>query len=79
MHVIAILLFGGGAPETDVVSPKVKLFLGGLGGSHAVLFWILFAGGMLVCDVLLTVQTWFMGYWAEQYDIYPPEQVSVAL
>ena len=58
---------------------KVKLFLGGLGGSHAVLFWILFAGGMLVCDALLTIQTWFMGYWAEQYDIYPPEQVSVAL
>jgi hypothetical protein len=79
MHVIAILLFGGGTPETDVVSQKVKLFLGGLGGSHAVLFWILFAGGMLVCDALLTVQTWFMGYWAEQYDIYPPEQVSVAL
>ncbi|KAI9436510.1 hypothetical protein BJY52DRAFT_1230473 [Lactarius psammicola] len=26
---------------------------------------------------LMTVQTWFMGYWAEQYDIYPPEQVNV--
>jgi len=49
-----------------------------LGGSRSVLFWTLFVGGMLICDALLTAQTWFMGYWAEQYDIYPPEQVSVA-
>jgi hypothetical protein len=35
-------------------------------------------GGMFICDALLTAQTWFMGYWAEQYDIYPPEQVDVA-
>ena len=24
-------------------------------------------------------QTWFMGYWAEQYVLYPPESVNVAL
>jgi len=27
----------------------------------------------------MTMQTWFMGYWAQQYDIYPPEQVHIAL
>ncbi|KAI9449921.1 hypothetical protein BJY52DRAFT_1227472 [Lactarius psammicola] len=43
----------------------------------AVLFWILFVGGLLLSGTLMTVQTWFMGYWAEQYDIYPPEQVNI--
>ncbi|KAI9509765.1 hypothetical protein F5148DRAFT_1275094 [Russula earlei] len=54
-----------------------KLFLEGLGGSHVFLFWILFVGGLLLCDALMVVQTWFMGYWAEQYDLYPPESVSI--
>ena len=36
-------------------------------------------GGFLLCDLLMTIQTWFMGYWAEQYDIYPPEQVNITL
>jgi hypothetical protein len=36
-------------------------------------------GGMLLCDGLLAGQTWFMGYWAEQYNIYPREKVSIAL
>ncbi|KAH9059056.1 hypothetical protein EDB87DRAFT_1577854 [Lactarius vividus] len=53
---------------------EVKLFINGLGGAHPVLFWITYAGGMLLFSTLMTVQTWFMGYWAEQYDIYPPEQ-----
>ncbi|KAH9059057.1 hypothetical protein EDB87DRAFT_1832312 [Lactarius vividus] len=56
---------------------EVKLFINGLGGTHPVLFWILFPVGLLLCDTAMTVQTWFMGYWAEQYDIYPPEQVNI--
>ncbi|KAH8986104.1 hypothetical protein EDB92DRAFT_1818416 [Lactarius akahatsu] len=56
---------------------EVKLFIKGLGGTHPVLFWIVFAGGLLLCDTLMTVQTWFMGYWAEQYVIYPPDQVDI--
>ncbi|KAI9449922.1 hypothetical protein BJY52DRAFT_1215702 [Lactarius psammicola] len=63
--------------EGHVSWDAVKLFIDGLGGSHPVLFWILVVGGFLVCDTLMTVQTWFMGYWAEQYDIYPPEQVNI--
>jgi ABC-type multidrug transport system fused ATPase/permease subunit len=43
------------------------------------MFWILFIGGMLLCDTIFAVQTWFMGYWAEQYNIYPPEQVNITL
>jgi hypothetical protein len=79
MRVITISVFSSGSKaETDSLW-KVKLFLGSLGGSHAVLFWILFVGGMLLSNALLTAQTWFMGYWAEQYLIDQPERVSVAL
>ncbi|KAH8986098.1 hypothetical protein EDB92DRAFT_1818411 [Lactarius akahatsu] len=46
-------------------------------GAHPVLFWVVFAGGMLLFSILMTVQTWFMGYWAKQYNIYPPEQVNI--
>jgi hypothetical protein len=58
---------------------EVKLFINGLGGTHPVTFWVFFVGGLSLCFTLQTVQTWFMGYWAEQYDIYPPEQVNIAL
>ncbi|KAI9444465.1 P-loop containing nucleoside triphosphate hydrolase protein [Lactarius indigo] len=63
--------------EGHVSWDAVKLFINGLGGAHSVLFWILFPVGLLLCDALMTVQTWFMGYWAEQYDIYPPDQVNI--
>lgn len=72
------LPFTSAVPLQLTHSLTVKLFFKGLGGPRSSLFWILFVGGLLLCDALLTVQTWFMGYWAEQYDIYPPEQVSVA-
>ena len=53
--------------------------MNGLGGTHPVTFWILFVGGLILCFTFQTVQKWFMGYWAEQYDVYPPEQVNIAL
>ncbi|KAH9077606.1 hypothetical protein EDB83DRAFT_2285647 [Lactarius deliciosus] len=53
----------------------INLFIHGLGGT---LFWFLFIGGLLLFNALLAAQTWFMGYWAEQYEVYPPEQVSVS-
>ncbi|KAH9166019.1 hypothetical protein EDB89DRAFT_2076264 [Lactarius sanguifluus] len=65
--------------EGNVSWDAVRLFINGLGGAHPVLFWIVFAGGMFLFSALMTVQTWFMGYWAEQYDIYPPGQVNISL
>lgn len=56
---------------------KDNLFIRGLAGTHIFLFWSFFIGGLLFFNALLAMQTWFMGYWAEQYEIYPPEQVSV--
>ncbi|KAH9028054.1 hypothetical protein EDB83DRAFT_2526416 [Lactarius deliciosus] len=56
---------------------EVKLFINGLGGAQPVMFWILFPVCLFLCDTFMTAQTWFMGYWAEQYDIYPPEQINI--
>ncbi|KAH8990840.1 hypothetical protein EDB92DRAFT_1935217 [Lactarius akahatsu] len=56
----------------------INLFIHELGGTRVFLFWTLFIGGLLLFNALLAAQTWFMGYWAEQYEVYPPEQVSVA-
>ncbi|KAH9028057.1 hypothetical protein EDB83DRAFT_2543807 [Lactarius deliciosus] len=63
--------------EGNVSWDAVKLFINGLGRGHPVLFWITYAGGMLLFSTLITVQTWFMGYWAEQYDICQSEQVNI--
>ncbi|KAI0260093.1 hypothetical protein BC834DRAFT_1028685 [Gloeopeniophorella convolvens] len=63
--------------EGHVSRDAIKLFVGGLGGAHVFLFWLVFVGGLVLCDALLSIQTWFMGYWAEQYEIYPPEEVRV--
>ncbi|KAH9952289.1 hypothetical protein BGW80DRAFT_1430860 [Lactifluus volemus] len=63
--------------EGHVSWDAFKLFFNALGGPHSTTFWILFAGGITLCDALLAGQTWFMGYWAEQYDIYPPEAISI--
>ncbi|KAH9967588.1 hypothetical protein BC827DRAFT_1264378 [Russula dissimulans] len=54
-----------------------KLYLGGLGGTHVVLFWAAFLGGLLLSDALMAATTWFMGYWAEQYGIHSPETVNI--
>ena len=68
----------GITPETHPVC-KVQLFFKALGGSHVFLFWIFFISGLLLCEAFMAGQTWFMGHWAEQYVIYPPESVDVTL
>lgn len=78
MHVIANFLLSVCVLGADLVC-KVKLFFRGLGGSHVFFFWIVFLGGLLLCEVFMAGQTWFMGYWAEQYVLHPRESVNVAL
>ncbi|KAI9434147.1 hypothetical protein H4582DRAFT_2112597 [Lactarius indigo] len=65
--------------EGDVSWDAIKLFISGLGGAYPVLFWIAYPAGMLLFSAFMTVQTWFMGYWAEQYNTYPPEQNACGL
>ncbi|KAI0317990.1 hypothetical protein OF83DRAFT_1118292 [Amylostereum chailletii] len=56
----------------------LNLYFKGLGGNFAVLFWITFVGGYFINDFFSSLQTWFLGHWAEQYDLRPSSEVSVS-
>ncbi|TDL29986.1 P-loop containing nucleoside triphosphate hydrolase protein [Rickenella mellea] len=53
----------------------LRLYLFNLGGS---LFWLMFAGGVTLCNFCGTVQTWWLGYWASQYDKKFASEVQVS-
>lgn len=55
----------------------VKLYFAALGGNHNALFWTCFLGSMVLSQVLSTVQTWFLGYWANQYEIHDSSEVNI--
>ena len=57
----------------------VRLFLGALGGEHPLVFWTTCLGTYVACEVMSTLQVWFLGMWTRQYDIMPPEKVPVVL
>ncbi|KAI0080061.1 P-loop containing nucleoside triphosphate hydrolase protein [Panus rudis PR-1116 ss-1] len=54
----------------------LKLFFSAMGGRHSYMFWATFLTGMTCTPIIEVIQTWFLGYWARQYDIMPPEDVS---
>ncbi|KAK7025989.1 hypothetical protein VNI00_015819 [Paramarasmius palmivorus] len=55
----------------------VKLYLSAFGGNHAAFAMIIYAGGLLVSGILNVVQTWYLGYWATQYELLPPSEVPI--
>lgn len=58
---------------------KVKMFFVGMGGRWPLLFWLMFCGALLFGEVVLAFMSWFSGYWAEQYEHHPSDEVPVAL
>lgn len=56
----------------------MKLYLGGLGGHHPGLFFLAFLGGLVLTEILNVTQTWYLGYWASQYETHPAEDVNVS-
>lgn len=54
------------------------MFLSSLGGGHQVIFWILCAGTLVLSELSDTMQTWFLGYWARQYEERDPSEVKVS-
>ncbi|EIM92492.1 uncharacterized protein STEHIDRAFT_127305 [Stereum hirsutum FP-91666 SS1] len=63
--------------EGHVSWPALKLYFAALGGNHNALFWTCFLGSMVLSQVLSTVQTWFLGYWANQYEIHDSSEVNI--
>ncbi|KAH7904637.1 hypothetical protein BJ138DRAFT_1130879 [Hygrophoropsis aurantiaca] len=53
------------------------LYLVSLGGKYPLLFSIAFVSLICLTDLLNTVQTWFLGYWAAQYEVQPTSEVKV--
>ncbi|PPQ97414.1 hypothetical protein CVT26_006798 [Gymnopilus dilepis] len=56
---------------------SVKLLITSLGGQHAVLFFAGVIFSFFTNELLLSFQTWFLGFWGSQYEIHPPSEVNV--
>ncbi|KAF8507385.1 ATP-binding cassette transporter [Hysterangium stoloniferum] len=54
---------------------SLKLYLSNLGNSR---FWIAFTGGLILSQICNSVASWFLGYWASQYEQQPVWRVPVA-
>ncbi|TFY61054.1 hypothetical protein EVJ58_g4753 [Rhodofomes roseus] len=46
----------------------MKLYVNSLGGGHQSLFWLGVMASLVVFNILSNLQTWFLGYWARQYE-----------
>ena len=56
----------------------VKLYFASLGGDSPIIFWSLFLGGIFIVNLTQTVQAWYLGYWARQYEISDPSEISAS-
>ncbi|KAF8058246.1 hypothetical protein FPV67DRAFT_1565726 [Lyophyllum atratum] len=63
--------------EGHVSWAALKLYFQGLGGNHPILFFLTVAIGLLLTDLLNAIQTWYLGYWASQYDDHTASEVPV--
>ncbi|KAJ3720770.1 P-loop containing nucleoside triphosphate hydrolase protein, partial [Lentinula guzmanii] len=57
--------------------PAVRLLLRGLGGNHVLIFVTSFFTCFLLSELAEIFQTWFLGYWASQYEQKDPSDVNV--
>ncbi|KAK0192579.1 hypothetical protein F5146DRAFT_1040547 [Armillaria mellea] len=63
--------------EGHISWESLKLYLSALGGNHVTLFFVVFLSAYILQQVLNTAQTWFLGYWASQYDeVRDPSEVN---
>ena len=61
--------------DSRLTCSTVMLFFGGLGGP---LFWFWYLSTSVIADILNAAQYWWLGWWAAQYTMRAPEDVSVA-
>ncbi|GAW05721.1 ABC transporter [Lentinula edodes] len=54
------------------------LYITALGGKHPFIFFITFFSCLATSHLVGVVQTWYLGYWASQYNDYPPAEVSAS-
>ncbi|KAG7091560.1 hypothetical protein E1B28_010587 [Marasmius oreades] len=61
----------------QVGSSSAKMYGYAFGGNHAILTIGTCVGGLLTVGGLNVLQTWYLGYWARQYEVLPPSSVPV--
>lgn len=55
----------------------VKMWFSAMGGDRGVMFWSLFGIAMVLTPMIETYLTWYLGYWARQYELHKdPSEVS---
>ncbi|KAF9029722.1 hypothetical protein BDZ89DRAFT_1065204 [Hymenopellis radicata] len=64
--------------EGHVSWSALNLYFKALGGNHVWLFFLAYIGGLVLTQLLNTVQTWWLGYWASQYEGADEAYVPVA-
>lgn len=63
--------------DTSTKVTAVRLYFRVLGGGHQWLFWLSFMGSLVTFNMLSNLQTWFLGYWARQYERRDAAEVHV--
>jgi hypothetical protein len=53
----------------------VKLFIFTMG---SIPFWVILIGGHLLNAIMSSAEAWYLGHWAEQYNIRPALEVNVS-
>ncbi|KAH7886476.1 hypothetical protein F5I97DRAFT_1926721 [Phlebopus sp. FC_14] len=53
-----------------------RMYLVAMGGKHQLVFWSSFLGLLAISSLTGRVQTWFLGYWATQYEDQPDGAVN---
>ncbi|KAH8086646.1 hypothetical protein BXZ70DRAFT_549376 [Cristinia sonorae] len=63
--------------EGHVGWPALKMWFSSMGGNRAFLFWGAFITAMALTPLIETYLTWYLGYWASQYELHDdPSEVS---
>ncbi|RPD81341.1 multidrug resistance-associated ABC transporter [Lentinus tigrinus ALCF2SS1-7] len=64
--------------EGHVSWQALRLYLSSMGGGYALLFWFAVVMFLAMCELLGVVETWWLGYWAQQYEDKDQSDVSVS-
>ncbi|KAI9069817.1 hypothetical protein FKP32DRAFT_1671074 [Trametes sanguinea] len=75
-HTAGKLVVAEEREEGHVGWAAVKLFVGNM-SNRPIVFWIIYVSGHVLRQSLANLQTWYLGYWASQYETHPVAEVPV--
>ncbi|KAI0711030.1 hypothetical protein C8T65DRAFT_739602 [Cerioporus squamosus] len=63
--------------EGHVSWQALRMYLSSMGGGYTLVFWFSVIGFLCLCELLGTLETWWLGYWAQQYEDQDQSDVNV--